>query len=68
MRERETDETGQQRPLHVRVPGFLMDEEVGLGDAIKRATSAVGVSPCGACRERASVLNRWLVFAGKRRR
>jgi hypothetical protein len=50
----------------VRLPGFIIDEEVGVGDVIKRATSAVGIRPCGSCAERAAALNRWLVFSGRR--
>ena len=30
----------------------------GLGDAIKRATAAVGIKPCKACGKRAEKLNR----------
>lgn len=51
---------------HVRLPGFISDEEVGLGDLIKRATSAIGLRPCGGCKRRAAALNRWMVFSGKR--
>ena len=47
----------------VRLPGFITDEEIGLGDAIKRATSYVGINPCGGCRRRAAALNRWVVFS-----
>ena len=46
----------------VRLPGFIIDEEIGLGDALKRATSYVGIRPCGGCRQRAALLNRWVVF------
>ncbi len=45
---------------------FLTDENIGLGDVIKRATSAVGVRPCGSCEQRAAALNRWLAFSGRR--
>jgi hypothetical protein len=51
------------RPFRVRLPGFLVDEEVGLGDAIKRATTALRIPPCDDCRRRAAVLNRWMVFS-----
>ena len=47
----------------VRLPGFITDEEIGLGDAVKRATSYVGISPCGGCRRRAAALNRWVIFS-----
>jgi hypothetical protein len=53
-------------PHRVRIPGFIAETEVGLGDAIKRATSRAGIRPCGSCRERAARLNRWLVFSGRR--
>jgi hypothetical protein len=51
-----------QEPHRLRLPGFLVDEEVGLGEVIKRATSTVGIRPCGGCTRRASALNQWLVF------
>ena len=52
-------------PRQVRLPGFVPDEPVGLGDAVKRATTAVGIRPCGGCAERAARLNGWLVFTGR---
>lgn len=55
-----------QKPYRVRLPGFVSEEDVGLGDAIKRATSTVGVKPCGGCGRRAAALNRWMVFSGRR--
>lgn len=54
-------------PYRVRLPGFIA-EEAGLGDVIKRATSAVGIKPCGGCQRRAAALNRWLTFSGWRQR
>jgi hypothetical protein len=57
----------QRKPHRVRLPGFVSHEDVGLGDAIKRATSTVGIRPCGGCDRRAAALNRWLVFSGRRR-
>jgi hypothetical protein len=59
--------TGETRtPRKARLPGFVPDEPVGLGDLVKRATSAVGIRPCGPCQQRAQRLNGWLVFTGKR--
>jgi hypothetical protein len=50
-------------PRHrVRLPGFVTDEEIGLGDVIKRATSYIGMRPCGGCNRRAAALNRWMTF------
>jgi hypothetical protein len=51
----------ESRP--VRLPGFLNENDVGLGDVIKRATSYVGIRPCGGCEARAAALNRRFVFS-----
>jgi hypothetical protein len=48
--------------MRVRLPGFVKDEEIGLGDVVKRATYALGFKPCGGCEARASALNRWMTF------
>jgi len=50
-------------PYRVRLPGFITDEEIGLGDVIKRATSYFGIQPCGGCEQRAAALNRRMVFS-----
>ena len=47
-------------------PGFILEQEIGLGDVVKRATSSIGIRPCGGCEGRAAVLNRWFVFSGRR--
>jgi hypothetical protein len=54
-----------REPYRVRLPGFVSDEDVGLGDTIKRATATVGITPCGGCGRRAAALNRWMVFSGR---
>lgn len=59
-------DTHERAPHRVRLPGFISDKEVGLGDVIKRATSAIGIKPCGGCGRRAAALNRWMIFSGKR--
>jgi hypothetical protein len=59
---------GKRQPYRVRLPGFINDEDVGLGDVIKRAASAIGIRPCDGCAQRAAVLNRWLVISSRRRR
>jgi hypothetical protein len=51
------------RPHRVRLPGFLIDEEIGLGDAFKRATYVIGIKPCGGCEKRAAALNQWMHFS-----
>jgi len=53
----------QTQPHRVLLPGFLIDEEIGLGDAIKRVTYAVGMKPCSGCERRAAALNRRVVFS-----
>ena len=57
-----------RHPYQVRLPGFISDREIGLGDVIKRATSVVGIGPCGGCGRRAAALNHWVVFSGRRPR
>jgi len=52
----------REQPYRVRLPGFLIEEESGLGDAIKRVTYAVGIRPCRGCEKRAKTLNRWMTF------
>ena len=53
-------------PAHrVRLPGFVIEAEIGLGDVVKRATYAMGIKPCSGCEKRAAALNRWMVFPGR---
>lgn len=61
------DSPGQSEhpPRRVRLPGFITDEEIGLGDVIKRATSYFGIQPCGGCEQRAVALNRRMVFSNR---
>ncbi len=59
-----TDPRGRHAPHRVRLPRFVTDEDVGLGDVIKRVTHTVGIKTCGACERRAAALNRWLRFGG----
>jgi hypothetical protein len=61
---RASREQDAERPLHrVRLPGFLVEDDIGLGDALKRVTYAVGIKPCSGCETRAAKLNRWVVFS-----
>jgi hypothetical protein len=57
-------ERKKRQPYRVRLPGFMVENEIGLGDVIKRATSAVGIRPCGGCEQRAETFNSWFVFTG----
>jgi hypothetical protein len=66
-----TDESAGQNerlPFRARMPGFIAKEEIGLGDVIKRATSYIGIRPCGGCEGRAAALNHRLVFSPRRGR
>jgi hypothetical protein len=69
---KKTKENGRQRganestPRRVFLPGFITDDEIGLGDAISRVTSYFRVKPCGGCRRRAAAFSRWIVFTRHR--
>jgi hypothetical protein len=52
----------EKSPRRLRLPGFI-NEEVGLGDAVKLATSYIGIKPCAGCERRAAALNRWFTFS-----
>ena len=56
----------ERQPCRVRLPGFISEEEIGLGDVIKRVTSTFGIVPCEGCAQRAAMLNRWMVFSSQR--
>jgi hypothetical protein len=58
----QTEQRAERQPHRVRLPGFVRDDEVGLGDVIRRATYSVGIRPCAGCGRRAATLNRWMVF------
>ena len=63
-KKKRTDEPKPEPGPHkVRLPGFLIEEEIGLGDVIKKTTYAMGITPCGGCENRAAALNRWMSFS-----
>ncbi len=59
---RNRGEDSQRQPLRVRLPGFLLEEGIGLGDVVKRMTYAMRIKACGGCEKRAAALNRWVHF------
>jgi hypothetical protein len=59
------EETNRYKPRSMRLPGFIVSEEIGLGDVIKRVTYAMGIQPCTGCETRAAVLNSFMVFSTK---
>jgi len=58
----------QKQPWQFPIPWMRQGQQVGVGDAIKRATSALGIQPCNECQRRAAILNGRLVFVGSRKR
>jgi len=50
--------------VRVAIP-FELDQDVGLGDALKQLTAKVGIEPCAPCQQRAAALNRYVVFTGR---
>jgi len=48
-----------------RLPGFVREEAIGLGDVVSRTAAAIGVRPCGGCARRAEALNRWMTIGRK---
>jgi hypothetical protein len=52
----------QSKPYRMRLPGFVADEAIGLGDVVQRVTYTMGIKPCGGCERRAAAMNRWMVF------
>lgn len=54
-------------PRHrVRLPRFIVQQPVGLGEVVKRGTTALGVRPCEGCQKRAAQLDRWVGLAPRR--
>ncbi len=41
------------------------DVSRGLGDTIAKATKAVGIKPCGACKKRQALLNKMIPYKSK---
>lgn len=67
MMKKRSARKGKVPPQAFRLPGFINDDDVGLGDAITRVTSYIGIKPCGGCGRRAAALNQWFVFSGRRK-
>lgn len=62
MTEDEKERNSRDKAFRVRLPGFVRDEEIGLGDVVKRMTYAAGIRPCGGCGKRAAALNGRMIF------
>ena len=60
----DSEATDVRSPVHrVKLPGFIIEQDIGLGDVVKRATRTIGIKPCGGCEKRATALNRWMVLS-----
>jgi len=64
--EENVNDTTARQPHRIRLPGFVRDEDIGLGDLVKRTTASLAIKPCRGCERRAAMLNRWLTFTGHR--
>jgi len=64
----DSPDQNEQSTYQLRLPGFITDDEIGLGDMVKRTTSYLGIQSCGGCERRAAKLNRWLVFTPRQSR
>ena len=47
---------------NVRLPGFITEDSIGLGDLVRKVTYSIGIKPCDTCEQRAGALNRWMRF------
>jgi hypothetical protein len=59
---KQTEQMAKVARHRVRLPGFLIEHGIGLGDLIKKTTYALGIKPCVGCERRAQALNRWVRF------
>ena len=51
-------------PHRITLPGWILkEEEIGLGEALKRAFYRAGIKPCPGCQQRAAALNRRFVLS-----
>lgn len=57
----------EKRVRRVRMPGFVVQDDEGLGQALMRVTSAVGIRPCGGCHRRAEALDHRVVLYSRAR-
>ena len=55
-----------KEPYRMRLPGFVSDADIGLGDAVKRVIRAFGVMPCGGCDSRAAARTDGWSFPARR--
>jgi len=61
-----TENKKENQPYQIRLPTFITDKEIGLGDVVKQATSSLGIKPCSGCEKRSTILNHLFIFSGKK--
>lgn len=67
MTDQDNRDSNQQRdPKHIRLPGFIRDSDIGLGDVIKNVSGALGIRPCGGCERRRVALNKMAILSRRR--
>jgi hypothetical protein len=59
---RSLSHTEKRQPHRINMPGFV-NEEIGLGDVIKKTTQKIGFRHCDGCERRRIALNNWVVFS-----
>lgn len=57
------DDNNPRKSYNVRLPGFLIEKEIGLGDVFNRVTYVFRIKPCRGCKQRADLMNRWVTFS-----
>lgn len=55
-------------PQPIRIPVPMLKQSIGLGQTVKRMTSALGIRTCGGCQRRAQALDRRIVLTPPRSR
>jgi hypothetical protein len=55
-------------PQPIRIPIPTIRRNVGLGQTVKRLTSALGIRACGGCQRRARALDRMVVLVPPRQK
>ena len=53
------------RRHRIPVPWLATHDEIGLGSAVKKLTTAAGIEECVPCSARAAALDRLVVLAGR---
>jgi hypothetical protein len=58
----------RKQPYVVKLPGFINNDDIGLGRLVSTITSRAGVKACDGCIRRANLLDAWIVISSRRRK